>query len=68
MSRVIDGIYIEINNSLPILDDISLLKLCMGKACNIRRYLNKIESIGSNYTGSLYTYENRIILHKNKNI
>ena len=41
MSKVIDSTHIDISNPLSILDIISLLRLCMGKAGDIRRDLKQ---------------------------
>ena len=45
-SKVIDSTHIDISNPLSILDVISFLKLCIGKAGDTRRDLKKIESSG----------------------
>ena len=68
ISRVVYSMHMKIANPLSILDVISVLKLCLGKACDISRDLKKIESIESKYAGLLHTYENSIDMYKNKNI
>ena len=64
-SRVPYSTYMEITNLMPILDIISLLVLGTGKAYNSRSSFEiGFESISSNYTFLLRTYDNIIISYK----